>query len=58
MFIPCTIVLTEKEYTILQELLKLSGRDDKDLSLAVRHIIQEWERIRPPDDTIPVKARP
>lgn len=48
MFIPCTIVLTEKEYTIVQQLLKELEMDDKDISLVVRKIIREWAKAQHP----------
>jgi hypothetical protein len=46
MFIPCSVTLTEKEYTIILSLARTLAPSDYAFSAAVRQIITEWEELK------------
>jgi hypothetical protein len=59
MFIPITVILTEREYVIVNSLMTELGMDDDQLSEAIRKIIREWRESSSPsrDDGITPRER-
>lgn len=56
MFIPISITLTETEYLIAQDLARQLELEDKQLSIAVRLIIREWQERKQAGITIPPES--